>query len=152
MQQQRFMKHFRNMLFVLGVFSIVALLPELASAQQFHKAAPGTNRSGDLYGNNLSFNPATANWKDGATAIQLVTQRLSQMESVLTTLSPGTPAYFQADIRRAYYKLLLNSLEAGAVVKDAVMQTGKTVSRDYPTATAPTLNAIVTEAAGLLTN
>lgn len=151
MQQQNFMKHFRKLAFVLGVFSILALLPEFASAQQFSKANPTTPRGSDHYGN-YSFNPETANWKSVSEAIPAVQLRLSQLEAQLANLSQNTPAYVQVDIRRAYFKLVLTQLEAGVGVKEAVISSGKLVANDYTTAAPSLLNNIVAEAAALLAN
>ena len=149
MQQQNFMKHFRKLVFVMGVFSVMALLPELAAAQQLSQATPGTSRGGERYGN-FSFNPNAVSWKSNAVAIPLVQQRLSQLEIQLDGLPLGSPAYVQANVRRAFYKLLLSAIESGVPVKDAVITSGKVVANDF--SAVALLNTVVGEAAQLLTN
>ncbi len=151
MQQQNFMKHFRKLVFVMGVFSVLALLPELASAQQFSQASPTTPRGGERYGN-FSFNPETSNWKSTVDAIPAVEQRIAQLEAQLVNQQVGSLTYVQTDIRRAYFKLVLSQLEANVTVKEAVISSGKLVAVDYPTATVNLLNNIVAEGAALLTN
>ena len=149
MQQQNFMKHFRKLVFVMGVFSILALLPELAAAQQISQASPSTSRGGERYGN-FTFNPNAVSWKSNAVAAPLVQQRLTQLETQLTGLPVGSPAYFQADVRRAFYKLVLSEIESGVIVKDAVVTSGKKVANDFSAVSL--LNTVVAEAAQLLTN
>ena len=149
MQQQNFMKRFRKLIFVAGLFSVLALLPEFAAAQQISQATPGASRGGERYGN-FSFNPNSVSWKSNTAAIPLVQQRLSQLEAQLAGLAVGSPAYYQADVRRAFYKLLLSQLESGVIVKDAVVTSGKKVANDFSAVSL--LNTVVAEAAQLLTN
>ena len=148
MQQQNFMQRFRNLIFVMGVFSILALLPELAAAQQITQATPG-GRGGERYGS-FTFNPATVSWKTTQAAIPLVEQRLAQLEAQLAIQSPGSPAHFQANVRYSFYKLVLSELEVGVAVKDAVVVSGKKVANDFSAVSL--LNTVVAEAAELLTN
>ena len=142
------MKHFRKLVFVMGVFSILALLPKSAVAQEFSQATPGGG-SVEHYGN-FSFNPATVNWKSKIASIPLVEQRLAQLDAQLASLFQGSPAYFQADVRRAYYKLLLSHLEADSTVRDSVIGSGKQIADQYNV--VPLANTVVAEAAELLTN
>ena len=134
------MKHFRKLVFVMGVFSILALLPEFASAQQFSQGTPGSSRVGERYGN-FSFNPNTVSWKNSATAIQLVQDRMNQLEGQVG---------FQSEVRFSFYKLVLSQLQSGVSVKDSVVGSGKKVASDYNAVAL--LNTVVGEAAQLLTN
>jgi len=145
------MKHFRKLLFVMGVFSILALLPEFAAAQNISQVNPSNPRGGERFGS-FAFNPATVNWKSKTAAITLVEQQLAQLEVQIANQFPGTTAYFQVDIRRSYYKLVLSEIELDVPVKDAVINSGKGVSRSYPTASVSLLNTLVNEAAQLLSN
>lgn len=89
-------------------------------------------------------------WKSSVVAIPLVQQRLAQLEVIVGQQIPGTPAYNQANIRRAYYKLMLSQIEANVGVREAVVGSGKVIASEFNAVSL--MNTVVAEAADFLTN
>lgn len=60
------------------------------------------------------------NWKSGFEAINDLEISLVQLEANLNAQTPGSPAYFDAEARLTYYKLIHDFIEQGNSVEEAI--------------------------------